>query len=194
MGVLSCLRPSLSRGAHSVIRSVVNRPQQTQTAKNLQYVIVRQMGGAHGPPKMIKTPSRAVYNMLKDEFHFFFMLGVIPVALLITGANLFIGQAELTDIPEGYQPHSYEYEKDPIKRFIARYMVKPYEKTYEQNLAFQWMDSVNKQQRRQAKKVRELMQQNQDYKAWYYVPVNKDRIDRAHVVDEIYQNEIKTLR
>ena len=38
------------------------------------------------------------------------------------------------------------------------------------------------------------MQQNQDYKAWYYVPVNKDRIDRAHVVDEIYQNEIKTLR
>ena len=31
-------------------------------------VIVRQMGEAHGPPKMIKTPSRAVYNMLKDEF------------------------------------------------------------------------------------------------------------------------------
>lgn len=38
------------------------------------------------------------------------------------------------------------------------------------------------------------MQKNQDYKAWYYVPVNKYRIDRAQVDHEIYQNEVKTLR
>lgn len=39
------------------------------------------------------------------------MLGAVPCLLLVFFVNLFVGPAELTDIPEEYEPRYWEYHK-----------------------------------------------------------------------------------
>jgi hypothetical protein len=67
---------------------------------------------------------------------------------------LLIGQGTLTEIPEGYEPRHYEYYKvccsilffgenlieifdlfqHPLRRFMARYVVQPFDERYEISL------------------------------------------------------------
>lgn len=74
------------------------------------YAIVSVRFSGHGH-KMHIQPSQFVWKTFKDYLHFYFMLGAIPLALITAYANIFIGDAELTDIPEGYTPHHWEYYK-----------------------------------------------------------------------------------
>lgn len=54
--------------------------------------------------------------------HLYVMVGLIPVTAIIFCANVFIGPAQLTPIPEGCNPKHWEYHRHPITRFIARYI------------------------------------------------------------------------
>lgn len=56
-------------------------------------------------------PSRYVWNKFKDTIHFYVVLGLIPVGLVITYSNIFIGPAQLQPIPEGYHPKHWEYHR-----------------------------------------------------------------------------------
>lgn len=56
-------------------------------------------------------PSRWAWTKFKDYAHFYFMLGLIPCSLVVTGMNVFIGPATLSEIPEGYTPKYWEYYK-----------------------------------------------------------------------------------
>lgn len=58
---------------------------------------------------MTITPSRWQWHKFKDQVHFYILLGAIPLGLLITYVNVFIGPATLTPIPEGYEPNHWEY-------------------------------------------------------------------------------------
>lgn len=77
------------------------------------------------------TPSRFQYTKFKDDLHFYVTLAVIPLGLLILYCNIFIGQATLSEIPEGYEPKNYEYYRVSINllflllfthKFIANYV------------------------------------------------------------------------
>lgn len=57
------------------------------------------------------TPSRFQWNKFKDMLHFYVMLGVIPITAIVFYTNVFIGPAQLTEIPEGYTPKHWEYHK-----------------------------------------------------------------------------------
>lgn len=65
--------------------------------------------GSHGPKLMDVQPSRFQWLKFKDLLHFYFMVGVIPCAALLMYVNTFIGPAQLTEIPEGYEPKHWEY-------------------------------------------------------------------------------------
>lgn len=62
------------------------------------------------------------WHKFKDMFHYYLMVGLIPVGAIIFYTNVFIGPAQLTPIPEGYEPKHWEYHRHPITRFIARYI------------------------------------------------------------------------
>jgi len=72
---------------------------------------LRQMSGDHGHHHMTIKPSRFQWDKFKDLMHFYVMLGVIPVTALVLYANIFVGPAQLAEIPEGYVPKHWEYEK-----------------------------------------------------------------------------------
>lgn len=57
----------------------------------------------------IIKPSRFQWHKMKDYLHFYFLLGAIPVGIVITWVNVFIGPATLEEIPEGYVPKEWEY-------------------------------------------------------------------------------------
>ena len=54
---------------------------------------------------------------MKDYLHFYVFLAAIPLSLVSLYAYIFIGDAELSEIPEGYIPYPWEYEKVEIFNF-----------------------------------------------------------------------------
>lgn len=60
---------------------------------------------------MVIEPSRWQWHKFKDMFHYYFMVGAIPVTAVIFYSNVFIGPATLAEIPEGYEPKHWEYYK-----------------------------------------------------------------------------------
>jgi NADH dehydrogenase (ubiquinone) 1 beta subcomplex subunit 5 len=73
------------------------------------------MSGGHGPRYFPLTPSRWQWHKFKDMAHFYFMVGLIPVGLIVFYANVFIGPAKLAEIPEDYEPKHWEYYRVCIK-------------------------------------------------------------------------------
>merc|ERR1712150_415271 len=71
---------------------------------------------------MVIQPSKYEWTRFKDDLHFYVMLGLVPMGALILYANVFIGPAELSEIPEDYEPKEWEYFQSPIKRWFAKYL------------------------------------------------------------------------
>lgn len=67
------------------------------------------MSGGHH--HMIVQPSRFQWNKFKDLLHFYVMLGVLPITAIVMYCNIFIGPAQLQEIPADYEPKHWEYHK-----------------------------------------------------------------------------------
>ncbi|KAK2187645.1 hypothetical protein NP493_159g04053 [Ridgeia piscesae] len=115
---------------------------------------VRQM--SHGR-KMAILPTRYDYTRWKDAFHFYLALGLIPIGATVFLSNLFIGNAELIDIPEGYHPEHWEYYKHPITRTFSKYLIDKPEKSYEVHLHAVYEEQQKTKMRALEKKVKRLM-------------------------------------
>ena len=76
-------------------------------------------GGGHG--MMNVSPTIWTERFSYDKIHFYSCLGFIPLLLLGTYWSVFIGDAILQDIPEGYEPEDWECERNPGQRLMARY-------------------------------------------------------------------------
>lgn len=139
-------------------------------------------------------PSRFEWERWKNDIHFYLFLGFVPMGLLITFCNLFIGPAELADIPEDYEPMPWEYYKGPIERWFSRYVYEYPERTYERTLHLLWEEQMRRKNRILEEKVRKLMHDRQDYKGWYYSPVDKSRIDYAKEANRFWQEEVTGTR
>lgn len=63
----------------------------------------------HGPKLMGIQPSRFQWHKFKDLFHYYIMVGVIPLGALVFYTNVFIGPATLSEIPQDYVPKHWEY-------------------------------------------------------------------------------------
>lgn len=143
----------------------------------------------HGPKLMPMTPSRFQWHKFKDSLHYFTMVALIPMSALIFYVNVFIGPAELTEIPEGYEPEHWEYHRvscesfkvklpaiivdsfqHPITRFMAQYIYPSPQQEYEKMLHNIWEEQEKMNVRRLEKQIRAKMAERNDYQAYYYKP------------------------
>jgi len=156
MAVLSILRLNCNRA-----QLILNKANQLK---------IQQRFSGHGRELDIQS-SNLYWRKFKDQWHFYTLLGVIPLTIVTAWANVFIGQAELTEIPEGYQPYVWEYEKHPVSRFFARYLFLDPRQAHERKLHIINIESEKMIMRRIEATVQSMMAQRHDYQAWFYRPV-----------------------
>nr|XP_013189693.1 unnamed protein product [Amyelois transitella] len=148
-------------------------------AQNVAFSTTKNVGASHHKTFALQ-PSRWQYHKFKDMLHFYAMLGLIPVGMIIFYCNVFIGPAQLTKIPDNYTPKHWEYHRHPITRFIARYIHNSPQQEYEKFMHFLDEESQKIKLRALEKEIVKKMAERQDYQAYYYRPlVNKYmRIER----------------
>lgn len=130
---------------------------------------VRQMGG-HGK-HFIVEPSRFQWHKFKDIVHYYLLVGAIPCLAVVFYANVFIGPATLSEIPEGYEPKHWEYYRHPITRWMARYWYETPQEQYEKMLHKIYEESEKAKMRLLEQDIKAKMGKYQDYQAYYYTPV-----------------------
>ncbi|KAF5402446.1 NADH dehydrogenase [ubiquinone] 1 beta subcomplex subunit 5 mitochondrial [Paragonimus heterotremus] len=128
---------------------------------------------------MVTKPSEFLNKKFIDAAHFFIMLGVVPCLVLVFCVNLFVGPAELTDIPEGYEPRFWEYHKHPISRFIAKHFSPHPQMIYESTLGH--LDNMREQKEliQEERWFRESQRTHGDYRGWYFIPANPAGVNRG---------------
>ncbi|XP_059490092.1 NADH dehydrogenase [ubiquinone] 1 beta subcomplex subunit 5, mitochondrial [Neocloeon triangulifer] len=155
----------------SAVLQGIRRLLGPNTTSDLRNGITQQIrcGGGHHREFFI-TPSRFQWKKFKDLFHFYVLIGAIPIGLTIFYTNVFIGPATLTPIPEGYTPKYWEYYRHPITRFFSRYILSNPQMEYERTMNTIYEEEERRQLYLLEKKVKQLMGERRDYQAYYYSP------------------------
>lgn len=154
----TALQPSSQ--LHTLHCIVPQQPLVLRKKDAIGVICIRNMSAKR---QFVIFPTRFVWRRFKRDFHFFVMLGIIPLTLITIYANVFVGPAELAEIPEGYVPEEYEYYKSPVTRWLQKHILQPPQQGYEMMLHRLDVETEKMRLRRLHKRIRALQAERMDY-------------------------------
>jgi len=196
MTVLSILRGfKQPTAAKNVISGLLSKQCIINPTAPLRSVVMSmpRRAGDHLPTHQTTfevTPSRYVWYLYKNLFHFYFMLGAIPLTALVFFVNVFIGPPTLQEIPEGYTPKHWEYERHPISRFLTRYGFWNVQELYERNLFYIQEEREAMAMRALEWKAKRLMKERGDYPTLFQKRINLAKYIRGWEEEHEYQRDV----
>ncbi|XP_075717775.1 NADH dehydrogenase [ubiquinone] 1 beta subcomplex subunit 5, mitochondrial isoform X2 [Rhinoderma darwinii] len=135
--------------------------------------------GSHGKRLFIVAPSTYYDKRFLKLLKFYVLLTAIPAGIAIALINIFIGPAELVEIPEDYVPDHWEYYQHPITRFFAKRVFKDYQQCYEQEMCLIHVENEKRLLRLYENAARRSMRQNGDGPWYQYETLDKNLIDNS---------------